>query len=360
MAGSHEPTLSPQTRLVVDGRPAPEPDAPLNAPVTFASTYHAGGERGYGRYGNPTWEALEQVVGDLEGGRALTFASGLAASSAILSLLPEDAAVVAPETAYLGVLDQMRERRDAGRMDLRQVDITDPSAITAATDGAAMVWLETPTNPKLEVADIEAVAATARAAGALTVVDNTFASPLLQQPLALGADVTFHSATKLIAGHSDVVLGVAVTHDDTLFTALDRHRRLHGAIPSPMDTFLALRGLRTLGVRLDRAQANAAELARRLGEHPAVTTVRYPGFGTVCSIEVHGGADGANQVVAAVQLWVNTTSLGGVESTLERRRRWPSESETVRESLIRLSIGIEDVDDLWTDLSSALDTASKG
>lgn len=359
MTASRHPRLSPRTRLVVDGRPAAAPDAPLNAPVTFASTYHAGGGRGYGRYGNPGWEAFEEVLGGLEGGQALAFASGLAASSAILSLLPEGAVVVAPETAYLGVLDQLRELRDAGRIELRQVDITNATAIKDATDGAAMVWLETPTNPKLEVADIAAAGSAARAVGALTVVDNTFATPLLQRPLEHGADVVLHSATKLIAGHSDVLLGATVTSDAALFGRLDRHRRLHGAVPSPMDAFLALRGLRTLGVRLDRAQANATELVRRLHEHPAVDVVRYPGFGTVCSIEVTGGAAGADTVVNTVRLWVNTTSLGGVESTLERRRRWPAESETVDESLIRMSIGIEDVDDLWADLSLALDAISR-
>ncbi len=163
-----------------------------------------------------------------------------------------------------------------------------------------------------------------------------------------------HSATKLLSGHSDVLLGAAVVRDDGLFNRIDRHRRLHGAIPSAMDVYLGLRGMRTLGVRLERAQASAAELARRLADHPAVNVVRYPGFGTICSIEVTGGAEGADTVVGAVRLWVNTTSLGGVESTLERRRRWPAESKTVDESLIRMSIGIEDVEDLWSDLDAAL------
>lgn len=355
LADTGMPGLSPQSTLVTGGRPDTEPDAPLNPAVTFASTYHAGGQRGYGRYGNPTWEAFEDVIGALEGGRTLAFSSGLAASDAVLSLLPEACTVVAPDCAYLGVLDQLRERRDAGRLELRQVDVTDTASVAAAARGAAMVWLESPTNPKLDVADITAISDAAAAAGALTVVDNTFATPLLQRPLELGADVVVHSATKLISGHSDVVSGAVVTADDGLFDRLDRHRRLHGATPSPMDVYLALRGLRTLSVRLERAQANAAELASRLASHPRVSIVRYPGYGSICSIEVAGGADSADAVVEAVRLWVHTTSLGGVESTLERRRRWPSESETVDESLIRLSVGIEDVDDLWRDLSHALD-----
>ncbi|MGH8828095.1 MAG: trans-sulfuration enzyme family protein, partial [Jiangellaceae bacterium] len=345
--------LAPTTRLVVDGRPARTADAPLSTPVTFTSTFHAGGDKVYGRYGNPTWSAFEEVLGALEGGRALAFASGLAASSAVLSLLPDGAIVVAPHAAYHGVIDQLHERVDAGRAVLRQVDITDAEAVADAARGAQVVWLESPTNPTLDVADIAAATRAARAAGALTVVDNTFATPLLQRPLELGADLVVHSATKLLAGHSDVVLGAVVAADDAHAESLDRHRRLHGAIPGPMEVFLALRGLRTLHVRLDRAQANAADLARRLGEHPAVEVVRYPGFGTMCSIEVVGGAAGADRVTEALDLWIHATSLGGVESMLERRRRWPSESPTVSESLLRLSVGIEDVGDLWADLTQA-------
>ncbi|WP_116951305.1 trans-sulfuration enzyme family protein [Jiangella endophytica] len=347
---------SPATRVVTAGRPARDADAPLNEPVTFASTFHAGGDVGYGRYGNATWTALESALGGLEGGRALAYASGLAASDAVMSLLPEGAVVVAPDCAYLGVLDLLRERAAQGRLTLRQLPVTDADGIAAAARGASMVWLESPTNPNLDVADIAAAATAARAAGALTVVDNTFATPLLQRPLELGADIVVHSVTKLLAGHSDVVLGAVVTADDALHDRLDAHRRLHGAIPGPMEAYLAVRGLRTLSVRLERAQANATELASRLRAHRSVNVVRHPGWGTMCSIEVAGGAAGADAVVAAVRLWVHSTSLGGVESSLERRRRWPTESTAVDESLLRLSVGIEDVEDLWADLAGALDT----
>lgn len=354
-APSHD-AVRTATWLVAGARPEPVPDAPFNQPVTFASTYHAGGPMAYGRYGNPTWTAFEQLLGELEGGRALAFASGLAASSAVLSVLTgDDAVVVAPDNAYLGVLDQIRELEAAGAARMIQVDVTDAEAIATAARSASVVWLESPTNPNLDVADIAAAARAARAAGAVTVVDNTFATPLRQRPLDLGADVVVHSATKLLAGHSDVVLGAVVTADDTLFQRLDGHRRLHGAVPGPMEAYLALRGVRTLGVRLDRAEANAGELVRRLRGHPAVERVRYPGFGTMVSIEVAGGAAAADRVVGAVRLWVHSTSLGGVESSLERRRHWPTESVTVAESLLRLSVGIEDVDDLWDDLVRALD-----
>lgn len=355
MTPAERTKLSLETRLISAGRPARTPDAPTNTPVTFASTFHAGGEVGYGRYGNPSWSAFEDVLGNLEGGRALAYASGLAASSAVLSLLPEGATVVAPNTAYLGVLDQLRERAATGRATMRQVDVTDAAAVTAAAEGADMVWIESPTNPLLDVADVAAAAAAAQRNGALTVVDNTFATPLLQQPLELGADIVVHSVTKLLAGHSDLVLGAAVARDDDLVARLDAHRRLHGAIPGPMETFLALRGIRTLAVRVKQSQATAMELARRLVEHPAIDRVRYPGFGTMCSVEVAGGAAGADLVVDSVRLWVNATSLGGVESLLERRRRWPTESAHVSKALLRMSVGLEDVEDLWSDLNAALD-----
>jgi cystathionine gamma-synthase len=350
------PVLSPVTRLVTRGRPDRGPDVPVNPPVTLTSTYHGGGEIGYGRYGNPTWSALEDVIADLEGGEARVFASGLAASSAIVSLLPEGAIVVAPTAAYLGVIEQLREREAAGRLVLRQVPVDHTPAVKEALDGADLLWLESPTNPMLEVADLPACIDAARAAGARVVVDNTFATPLLQRPLDLGADIVMHSATKLMSGHSDVVMGAVVAREPAVIDRIDGHRKLHGAIPGPMETFLVLRGLRTLAVRLDRAAATAADLAGRLAAHPAVEKVRYPGFGTMISIEVRGGADAADRFTAALRLWLFATSLGGVESSLERRRRWPSELDTVPESLVRMSLGLEDADDLWADLAQALDS----
>jgi len=346
--------LAPSTVAVVAGRPDRVPDAPFSEPVTFASTYNAGGAVEYGRYGNPTWSAFEQALGELEGGDARVFASGLAAISAVLSLMPEGGVVVAPDNAYTGTRAQIDERVAAGRATLRAVDVADRAAVQAAAAGADLVWLESMTNPNLDVADVAAAAA-ACAAGPLLVVDSTFATPLLQRPLELGADLVVHSATKLIAGHSDVVLGVVVTADPVLLARIDDHRRLHGAIPGPMETFLALRGMRTLALRVERAQASAQTMAGRLAGHPAVSRVRYPGFGAMVSIELAGGPEAADTLAAQVRLWIHATSLGGVESTLERRRRWPSESAMVSDALVRLSVGIEDVEDLWADLVSALD-----
>jgi len=240
---------------------------------------------------------------------------------------------------------------------VRHVEIADTASVVAALDGADVLWLESPTNPTLEVADLPALVTAARERGVLTVCDNTFATPLLQQPLDLGADVVVHSATKYLSGHSDVLLGIAVTRRQDLYDALLRRRVVHGGIAGPMEAWLALRGLRTLHVRFERQCANAAELARRAADHPGVERVRYPGFGAMISFEVRGGAAAADAVAAGCRLWLDATSLGGVESLIERRRKYAAESPTVPESLLRLSVGIEDVDDLWRDLTQALESA---
>jgi len=349
------PPYRPATVAVTSGRPPHEPDNPLNEPLTMASTFVAGGEVEYGRYGNPTWAAFEQALGDLEGGRCLAFASGLAAVATILDLVGNGARVVAPRHAYNGSLLQLADLEARGRARAQLVDVTDTEAVAKACDDAALVWLESPTNPALEVADIPAIAEAAHEAGAYVVVDNTFATPLLQQPLSLGADVVVHSATKFIAGHSDVLMGAVATADDQLYDVLKKRRDMIGATPGTLEAWLALRGLRTLHVRLERAQANAQELVRRLGEHPAIGEVRYPGFGAIVSVVLEQGALAADLLTHKTKLWVHATSLGGVESTFERRRRWKTEPATIPEGLVRLSVGIEDVDDLWDDLATALD-----
>ncbi len=320
----------------------------------MAATYVAGGQVEYGRYGNPTWTALEDAIGALEGGRCLTFASGLAAVATVLDLVGAEGVVVAPRHSYNGTIGQLADLESRGRVRARLVDVTDTAAFVAACEDAALVWLESPTNPALEVADISAIATGAHEAGAHVVVDNTFATPLLQQPLAMGADIVVHSATKYLAGHSDVQMGALVTGDDALYDVLKGRRDLLGAVPGPFEAWLTLRGMRTLALRVERAQANAAELADRLRAHPAVRAVRYPGFGAIVGLEL-ADADTADHFQHGVELWVYATSLGGVESTLERRRRWKSEPETIPEGLLRLSVGIEDVEDLWADLARALE-----
>ena len=276
------------------------------------------------------------------------------------------------------------ELAQKGSLELRTVDIADTDAVLeqlAPVGGkpASMLWLESPTNPMLGVADIRALTAAAHAAGALVVTDNTFSTPLVQQPLSLGSDVVLHSVTKYLSGHSDVVLGALVTSDAEVHASLLHHRTIHGGIAGPFEAWLALRGLRTLALRVERSQASAAFLAEQLSGHPRVGAIRYPGlptdpgherakaqmrgFGSVLCIEMApvaeaglSGADAADRMIRALQLWLPATSLGGVESLIERRRRHTAEPASVPDNLVRLSVGIENVEDLWADLQQALAT----
>jgi cystathionine gamma-synthase len=357
MAESPEVSLSPATIAVAAGRPPRRPDGPMNPPIVLASTYHAGGEVGYGRYGNPTWEMWETAVGALEGGVATSYASGMAAVAAVLDLVPDGGTVVASADAYYGTLAMLGAQEKRGRVNVRLVDLADTDAAEAAIEGADLVWAESPTNPMLRVVDLPRLIAVADAADALTVVDNTFATPVLSRPLELGADMVVHSATKYLSGHSDLLMGVAVVRDAAVAEQLVAYRSMNGAVPGTVEAWLALRGLRTLALRMDRSSANAADLAGRLVGHERVARVLYPGSGAMVSLELSGDPAAAERVGSHTQLWVHATSLGGVESSLERRRRWPGESTEVPETLLRLSVGIEDVEDLWNDLAQALASA---
>ncbi|WP_411733499.1 trans-sulfuration enzyme family protein [Paeniglutamicibacter sp.] len=368
---------APDTIVVSAGRPPHAVDQPVNPPIVLSSTFHSLGEPGagekvYGRFTNPTWDPLEETIAQLEDCElpALAYASGMAAVAAALSLLPFGGTIVIPSHAYNGSLSLVAELEGTLGLTVRRVDLADTDAVIAALAGADMAWLESPTNPMLEVADLPVLLAAAREADVLTVVDNTFSTPLRQRPLQQGADVVVHSATKYMGGHSDVVLGAVVTRNPELRSRLHGMRTLHGAIPGPFEAWLTLRGIRTMALRLDRAEANAMELARRLAEHPAISRVRYPGlpqdpghqraaeqldgFGAIIGIEIAGGAAAADAMLAALKLWTPATSLGGVESLAERRRRHPGEPGTVPENLVRLSVGIENVEDLHADLSAAL------
>jgi cystathionine gamma-synthase len=369
-----EPTgrLSPATLAVSAGRPARDPGAPLSVPPVLTSTYAAGGSVAYARGGNPTWTALEDVLAALEGPgtRAVSFASGMAAISAVADLVPVGGLVVGQSVAYSGTRSLLAQWAGTGRVVLREVPASTGALVRALTDAPALVWLETPTNPTLEVIDIAEVAAAAHSAGCLVVVDSTFATPLGQHPLDLGADLVVHSATKYLAGHSDVLLGAVLTRDPSLAERVTAHRTLGGGIPGPMEAWIALRGLRTFPLRWERACASAAQIARLCAQHPAVHRVRHlslpddPGhdlasrqmraFGAIVSMEL-ADAHAAEAVAQATRLWLHATSLGGVESTLERRRRWPEESSDVPDGLLRASVGIEDPADLWADLRAALD-----
>jgi cystathionine gamma-synthase len=364
--------LKPASWLVAAGRPS-EPGEPLNTPLVPASNFILGGERAYARDGGtPTWEALEVMVGGLEAGRAVAFASGMAAVAAVFDQLPVGAAVALPDDCYQGVVGLALAGAEKQRWRVQRLALEDTGGWIQACAVADLVWLESPSNPLLTVVDLAAIGAAPRKPGAILAVDNTFATPLNQQPLELGATVSIQSTTKFIGGHSDLLGGVATTRDETLWQALRKSRELNGATPGALEAFLAVRGARTLELRLQRAQQTAQVLAERLEQHPRVARVRYPGlpshpthatarrvlkgFGTVLSFELHGGAAQADAVCRHVRLIRHATSLGAVESTMERRAAIPGQTH-LPPSLLRLSVGIEDAEDLWADLDTALRTA---
>ena len=342
---------SPRTLAVSAGRPKGA-GATLNQPLVLASNFRDGGD--YVRtHGTDSWVAFEDAIGALEGGQALSFASGMAVASAILhAIMPK--VIVLPNVSYMGVRTLIADVAAGHGLEVRLVDVTNTAEVLAAAEGADVVWLESPTNPTLDVADLALLCAALSARGIPTVIDSTFATPLGQQPLTLGASIVLHSATKFIGGHSDLLLGVAVTRDAALYEALFRARTYVGATPGALETFLALRGLRTLPLRFEASSASAVELAKRLRAHPAVSAVRQ--IGPMMAVIVRGGASVADWVCANVQLLVPATSLGGVETTLERRQKYAGDSH-VDPGLLRISVGIEAVEDLWTDLSQALASA---
>jgi cystathionine gamma-synthase len=367
-----QPKLRRESAVVALGRPD-DPGAPLNTPLVPASAYrHDEVDNRYARHDvTPTVAAFEAVMSELDGGTALAFGSGIAALAAVVNGLPTGSVVVVPHAAYSGTVSIFGAAAELGRVTLRRVDLADTARVVAACDGAALVWLETVTNPLMTIADIPAVSAAARAAGALLGVDATFSTPLVVRPLELGADLVLHSATKYLGGHSDALLGVLVARTPALAEQLHAQRTMTGAVPGTLEAYLATRGVRTLALRMERSQANAAELARRLEAHPRVTTVRYPGlpshpqhaiaardhegFGAMIGFEVAGGAAAAEQVCTAVRLITHATSLGGVESLIERRARHEVDAAFgTPDNLLRLSVGIEHVEDLWADLEQAL------
>ena len=347
-------SLHPETSAITAGRPEVAPDASLNPPLVFSSTYHAGGPVGYGRYGNESWTALESAISELEGGQTLSFSSGMAAISAVFSILPIGAPVIASNQGYSGTMGLLNQHHASGRLEVRFVDVTNTEEVISAMKGAALLWLESPTNPCLDIADLPTLITAAKKQNIGVGVDNTFATPLVQTPLSMGADIVMHSVTKFLAGHSDVVLGSLSTSDPALFKRLEESRRFNGSIPGPFEAWLALRGIRTFPVRFRAAEANAKNLVSRLQNHAKVTKVRYPGFGAVISFEIDGNAEKAEKVCESSHLIAHATSLGGVESLWERRRRWAGESPSVPEQLIRLSVGCEHVDDIWQDIEQAL------
>lgn len=360
---------SMESWLVSAGRDR-KPGAPLNVPPWPASNFVLGAHRAYARDdGTPGWEALEEIIGGLEGGSSVAFASGMAGIAALFDQLPAGAQVALPDDCYQGVTGLANAGQRRGRWTVRRIAVADTAGWIRACAEADLLWLESPSNPLLAVADLDTICAAPRKRGAVLGVDNTFATPLNQRPLALGADVSVESTTKFIGGHSDLLGGVVTVRDPGLLAAMRQTRELAGATPGTLETFLAVRGVRTLAVRLERAQQNAMVLAERLAAHPTVSITRYPGlashptheaarrqlrgFGTIISFDVRGGATAADAVCARLRLVQHATSLGAVESTIERRASVPGQ-EHLPPSLLRLSVGIEAVEDLWADLDEAL------
>ena len=377
-------TYAFDTLAIHAGQPNDDATGSVTVPIHQTSTFgqeEPGVNKGYcySRTGNPTRSALEANLAALEGGRfGLAFASGLAAVNTVLNTLRSGDHVVAGKDLYGGSYRIFTKVYGKLGIDFSFVDITRVSEVEGALrPQTRLLWLESPSNPLLQLVDLAATAAVARAHGVTTVVDNTFATPYLQRPLALGADIVVQSTTKYLAGHSDVIGGALVADDEALYTELKFHQNAVGAVPGPQDCFLVLRGTKTLAVRMDRHCANARAIAARLAEHPRVRRVYYPGlashpghdiasrqmkdFGAVISFELEGGEE-ARAFTSRVRLWTLAESLGSVKSLLchpatmthasvepEVRRR-----NGISDGLVRLSVGIEDKDDLAEDLDQAL------
>ncbi|MFD3533929.1 cystathionine gamma-synthase [Streptomyces sp. NPDC058664] len=373
-----------ETRAIHAGNTADPLTGAVVPPIYQVSTYKqdgVGGLRGgyeYSRSANPTRTALEENLAALEGGRrGLAFASGLAAEDCLLrTLLAPGDHVVIPNDAYGGTFRLFAKVVERWGVDFSVANTSDIDAVRdAVNDRTKLIWVETPSNPLLGITDIEAVAGVARQAGVKLVVDNTFASPYLQQPLALGADVVVHSLTKYMGGHSDVVGGALVTADEALGEELAYHQNAMGAVAGPFDSWIVLRGIKTLAVRMDRHSENAEKIVEMLTQHPKVTQVLYPGlpehpghevaakqmrsFGGMISFRVEGGEEAAVEVCNRARLFTLGESLGGVESLIEHPGRMTHASVAgsaleVPADLVRLSVGIENADDLLADLRQAL------
>lgn len=351
---------------------------PIHLSTTFERSADGGYERGfeYSRDDNPNRHSLETCLTLLEGGAgAVAFGSGMAAITAVLEALPAGRRrrVVLPDDMYFGIRALLAETDIPERFEIAIADMTSLESVARVCGERqpGLVWIETPSNPLVKVTDVAAIAAMAREAGAFTCVDNTWATPLLQQPLALGADLALHAVTKYLGGHGDLMAGAVVVREDGDFlTNLRRWQRHKGAVPSPFDCWLALRGLQSLAPRMRTHCENAAAVARFLSEHPAVKVVHFPGlpadpghvlakrqmrdFGAMLSFEVYGGRPEAFAVAATVRLITRATSLGGAHSLIEHRASVEGPNTKAPEALLRLSVGLEHPDDLKADLGQAL------
>ena len=376
--------MRPETLFVHAGSSPDPATGAVVPPLHLATTFQHGpaGERvagfEYVREGNPNQQQFETALCELEGGAAaLAFSSGMAAITALLDSLPSGAHVVYPEDCYSGLRVLLSEFLPQRGVSATPVDIGDPDAVRAAlTPKTRMLWLETPSNPQLRICDIAALVVVAHAQGALVACDNTFATPLLQQPLRLGADVVMHSTTKYFGGHSDVLGGALVfARQDELFDAVAHRRHITGGVPSPFNVWMTLRGLRSLPARMAWHCRNARAVAEFLAAHPGVEVVHWPGlpshpnhavaarqmrdFGGMLSVRIRGGRDAALAFASKVKLFTNATSLGGCESLIEHRASVEGDHPVSPQNLLRLSIGLEHADDLIEDLGRALHASQK-
>jgi len=364
--------VKPGTQVVRAGLPDATQGEPILPGPVFAAVYHLRGDPattpyGYGRFNNPTWAHYEQALSELEGGTALLYPSGMAAISGLVAaILKTGDTIVLPSDGYYTFRTFARDYLVPNGIEIRQVPTRDMPD-TDAVRGATLVLIETPSNPGMDVCDIEAVARAVHAAGGLLAVDNTTATPLGQQPLALGADFAVMSDTKAMTGHGDLLLGHVAARDNDHAARLRDHRTRSGAIPGPMEVWLAHRSLPTLELRLGRMSTNAHAIAEFLAAQPAVQRVRYPGlhddpsheialrqmryFGPVLSFVLHDRA-AAERFLSASELITESTSFGGVHTTAERRGRWGGDA--IEEGFIRLSAGCEDISDLLADIDRAL------
>jgi cystathionine gamma-lyase len=346
------------TRAVRAGLPAGRQGEPFLPGPTFAAPYHWAGDAApdaYGRSANPTWTRLEAALGELEGGSVAVFSSGMAAATAVLlpNLQPGDAVVV-PADGYYNTRQLARDHLAPRGIEVREVP-TKLGALRTAVPGSRLVWVETPSNPSLEVVDLPALAQNCREAGALLVVDSTVATPLRVRPLAAGADFVVVSATKALSGHSDLVLGYVATRTAAQLEPVRAWRTTTGAIPGPFEAWLAHRSLATVALRLERAEANASAVAAALQGRPEVSGVRWPGMGPVLVFTLPS-ADAAQRFLTSSRLVAEATSFGGVHSSAERRARWGTDD--VAPGFIRFSAGIEDTADLVSDVLAALDAST--
>ncbi len=378
---TEDPAQSIDSRLAQACHYIDEVTGGVNPPLQLSSTFARGanydfiGDYSYSRTANPSWAVLERVCADLDGGQAaLCFASGMAAVCALFETVNTGEHIAAPRIMYHGAQDWLRRISERRGIDLTFYDAADPADLVRAVEPGktSVVWVETPVNPTWDVIDIAAAARTAHAAGAILAVDATVSTPVTTRPIELGADVVFHSATKYLNGHSDVVAGVLVTAKaDVRWEEITEVRKLTGGVLGPVEAWLLLRGMRTLAVRFDQASRNAMAIARYFENHPAIDKVLYPGleshpghaiarrqmtrgFSGMVSLLVKGDAAAARAIAGRTRLFVRATSLGGVESLIEHRASVEGPMSAVPPNLLRLSIGIERADELIDDLERSL------